>query len=524
MAEKKTPRVAKVSIPTVHDEMSVAGCLLVEPARAWQALADKGLSREHFTLAEALRPFSAVERLVGAGAPLDMRAIMSEGGITDAQANILVNVACICAQLPGLAARIILAYHRRQLKGLADGADSLEALRLAATKLVADLPSAGRSATALIPLANLSDPPEEQDNPAALFKNGWLRKGGGAILVAPSGVGKSVFTIQAATLWAMGKAAFGIEPVRPLRIAIIQAEDDAEEVAFFRNNIREGLAVVCGCERLAVDDAMKIGVRVTELVGATGEVFVSRLGDLLKEHPDVDLVIVNPFQSYFGGDVSHNAAVTEFLRAWLDPLIKPARAAVLFVHHTNRPPNAKERRGWGTDVFSAYVGAGGAELVNWARAVLALMPVEDVPGVFRLVAGKRGQRLGWKDNTGARTTQRLIVHHESLVFWREATDEETAAASGSVTSSMKSFDPVKDADKLAEALRVTAMQAPALRDYAEETFGRDRGRKAYKYLTEHLKGFMLSSSRAKHKGALFFGTLPDAEAAARNWDAEKGGV
>lgn len=70
---------------------------------------------------------------------------------------------------------------------------------------------------------------------APLFKRGWLRKGGGAFIVAPSGVGKSVFTVQAAICWSLGKAAFGVEPVRPLKIAVIQAEDDREEVGYFRN-------------------------------------------------------------------------------------------------------------------------------------------------------------------------------------------------------------------------------------------------------------------------------------------------
>ena len=39
--------------------------------------------------------------------------------------------------------------------------------------------------------------------------------------------------------------------------------------------------------------------------------------------------------------------------------------------------------------------AGGAEIVNWARAILSLMPTK-IPGMFRLCAGKRGQRLGWE--------------------------------------------------------------------------------------------------------------------------------
>ena len=43
---------------------------------------------------------------------------------------------------------------------------------------------------------------------------------------------------------------------------------------------------------------------------------------------------------------------------------------------------------------SAYDGAGSAEFSNWPRAVLSLLPTK-LPGEYRLVAGKRGQRLRW---------------------------------------------------------------------------------------------------------------------------------
>jgi hypothetical protein len=507
----------------VNSERALAGALL-DDANVVVPMIDRyGIDLQHFVDEKSLRVVSAVKRLREAGVPIDHASIFAQSGSSAADVAQLIALGCRPFEIPGHAKQLIVSLARRQLKGALEEASDVETLRTALAQMLADLPSVGRDAPELQPLASLSDPPAEKDNKSALFKNGWLRKGGGAMLIAPSGVGKSVWTLQAAILWAMGKAAFGIEPVRPLVIAVIQAEDDNEEVAFFRNNIADGLVVDAGYDRAAVHAAMQSSVLLSEMVGAAGESFIERVGALLKARPDIDLLIVNPFQSYFGGDVAHNSEVTAFLRAGLDPLIKPGRVGVIFVNHTNKPPNAKERKGWGTDAFSAYIGAGGAELVNWARAVLALMPVENIPGLFRLVAGKRGQRLGWTDDTGARTTQRLIAHHEPpLVFWRDATAEETAAASGSVMPTMKTFDPVKDAELLADRLRESAMQAPALRDYAEETFGRDRGRKAYKWFAEHLKGFMLSSARAKHKGALFYGTQPDAEAAARNWDAEKG--
>jgi hypothetical protein len=304
-----------------------------------------------------------------------------------------------------------------------------------------------------VPLGQLPDPLPENENPAALFKNGWLRKGGGAFIVAPSGVGKSSLTIQAAMCWSLGREFFGIFPVRRLRIGIIQSEDDQTEVSWFRNSIRDGLvsdfdfsldelnstlgAIVPGRE-----EPVDAHVEMFRLVGLTGEAFVNAVGAILDNRPDIDLLIVNPFHAYFGADVSKNSEVSQFLRTWLDPEIKSPlddgkdRAGVIFVHHTNKPPSKDdEREFWGVDQFAAYIGAGGAELVNWARAVLSLMPTK-VEGVYRLCAGKRGQRLEWVDisDPSKRVRCKLMKHGEgNRIIWLpcgEADAAEVAEAAG----------------------------------------------------------------------------------------------
>ncbi len=367
-------------------------------------------------------------------------------------------------------------------------------------------------------LGGLPDPKPEEENPAALFKRGWLRKGGGAFLIAPSGVGKSTFTIQAATLWAMGLPAFGIEPVKPLTVAIIQAEDDDEEMADFRNQIMDGLEEVCGIDRDQIRDALENRVLLPRVVGAVGESFISAVETVLDQHPEIDLLIINPFQSYFGGDVSRNAELSAFLRTGLDPLIKPARAGVLFVHHTNKPPNAKDRSGWGTDTFAAYVGAGGAEIVNWSRAALALMPVESLPGAFQLTAGKRGKRLGWTDPDGNPTNSQLIAHSDGRIFWREATTDEVATVGNKRAGKGGKGDPEKDAGQLAESLRTQAASYADARALAYEMFQRTRGRTAFDYLKDRPEKYFLSTVRAEEKGCMFIGVEPEATALARAFD------
>ncbi|MEI7902783.1 MAG: AAA family ATPase [bacterium] len=297
---------------------------------------------------------------------------------------------------------------------------------------------------ARVPLGLFPKPLPEKDNPAALFCGGWLRKGGGAFIVAPSGVGKSVMTIQCAICWALGKPFFGVAPVRPLRIEIIQAEDDNNEIAFFRDKITEGLVNDFGFDEMEIEHVLgtpdcpeSARVRMSKAVALTGQAFVEEIAELLRVDPLIDLVMVNPFQSYFGADCSKNVELSTFFRNWLDSAIKHPddfgvdRAAVMFIHHTNKPPSDKdEREGWGVDMFAQYIGAGGAEIVNWSRAILSLMPTK-IRGCFRLCAGKRGQRLGWEDvATGKPTFTKILKHADSgSIYWKPASPEDEAELS-----------------------------------------------------------------------------------------------
>ena len=306
----------------------------------------------------------------------------------------------------------------------------------AAAQIAAQIPPRRHCSHQRVAVGQLPKPLPEKENPAALFENGWLRKGGGAFIVAPSGVGKSVLTLQAAFCWALGREFMGITPVRPLDIVIIQAEDDRDEIAFFRDCIRRGLVNEFGFTEEELDvalgthDPSTARVHMYKVVAKVGETFVQEVGAYLDDYPSTDLIMVNPFQSYFGADCSKNVDISQFLRVWLDKEIKdPAdegkdRAAVMFVHHTNKPPSSNDdREGWGVDQFAAYIGSGGAEMVNWARAILSLMPTK-LEGVFRLCAGKRGQRLKWIDvSTGKRTRCKIIKHAEGEdVYWRPCDD------------------------------------------------------------------------------------------------------
>ena len=81
-----------------------------------------------------------------------------------------------------------------------------------------------------ISLDVLSDFDAEND-PDNVLGNRWLCKGGSCLFVGQSGIGKSSLCMQLAISWGLGRTTFGIRPERPLKSLIVQAENDAGDVA-----------------------------------------------------------------------------------------------------------------------------------------------------------------------------------------------------------------------------------------------------------------------------------------------------
>ena len=273
-------------------------------------------------------------------------------------------------------------------------------------------------------LADVAEPPPEDVNPRVILKNGYLRKGQGLMIVSTSGAGKSVMSIQLALFWAMGKPIWGMVPNRPLKVGIIQSEDDAEELAFFRRNMIGGLKAGYGW----TDEELKAAmgrVMFEQMIGVTGDSFTARLKEIQRKQ-NYDVVIVNPLFSFFGGDLSNNQDDSHFFRDGIDPIIKnPAYGcAIVFVHHAKKPPGSGERKGWGTDAFAQYIGAGGTDVAGWTRAQLVLMPIDEHYGWYYLIAAKRGGKLGWKDANGNSTNELVIAYGKNHVYWRTPEIEE----------------------------------------------------------------------------------------------------
>src|SRR5688572_7473410 len=92
-------------------------------------------------------------------------------------------------------------------------------------------------------LKDLCRAPAPQDDPATLLGRRYLFRGGALLLVGPTGIGKSSFSMQCMLSWALGQPVFGIAPFRPLKSLLIQAENDEGDLAEMRDGVVKGLSL-----------------------------------------------------------------------------------------------------------------------------------------------------------------------------------------------------------------------------------------------------------------------------------------
>lgn len=271
------------------------------------------------------------------------------------------------------------------------------------------------------PIAELARP--EADDPDELLRHRFLCRGGGLLLAAPTGIGKSTLSIQFALCWALGREALGIAPARPLRSLHIQAENDDGDLAELRDGICDGLEFT-EADRAEAFERVTFST-VDDLCGLT---FIAQAFTPLVEQHRPDLVFVDPLLSYIGADASKQEAVSPWLRNGINPVLHRTGTGLVLVHHVNKPPTGEAKREWKAGDF-AYIGSGSADLANWARAVIAIRSLGD-HSVFELHLGKRGKRVGWTDPDGRPCYSRRIAHGTDGIYWREAQADEGPAPAG----------------------------------------------------------------------------------------------
>jgi len=228
---------------------------------------------------------------------------------------------------------------------------------------------------------------KETEDPTQLLGKRWICRGGSALWVGSSGLGKSVLCMQAAITWAIAESFFGINPHgNGLKSLIIQAENDEGDVAESIQGVFKAMSLTEKQKALVMAN-----VTIVRDCTSTGEKFVDRVRRLVEKHKP-DLVWIDPLLAFIGGDLSSQETASAFLRNMLNPLSLSAGFAWMLIHHTPKP--VREGNGYqGAD--KAYSGFGSSELTNWARSVLTLAPCgDDADGkrIYRLEVTKRGKR------------------------------------------------------------------------------------------------------------------------------------
>jgi RecA-family ATPase len=284
------------------------------------------------------------------------------------------------------------------------------------------------------------------DDSATLLGNRYLCRCGGMFIVAPSGKGKSSLAAYLATEWAIGGDPLGIKANGELRTLIMQAEDDMGDLTEMTRWITEA--------GFTEDKLLKIArnTHIEPVNDVVGDRFLDVLDSLCKQwRPDI--VIINPYTSYLGDDAKDEKAANHFLRECLTPVLKRHQCAAIIMHHTPKTQFSPSADFTTTDFM--YRGSGCASMTNWARAYLVFEPANE-NGLFRFVAAKRGERIGWNRKV------RFFRHSRvpGVIKWEQADTEEVEAVLTKKQGNAK--PPLSDSDLLSmfsETEPITKAQA-----------------------------------------------------------------
>jgi hypothetical protein len=252
----------------------------------------------------------------------------------------------------------------------------------------------------------------------------WGCRGELVLFVGPAGVGKSSSSMQMDACWAVGREAFGIKPSGALKILCIQAEDDKGDLHEMMKGVVDGLTFADGKKFTDEDKKMLASnLHYVRHNRTNGEAFLAKVVPQYLAMYKPDLLRLNPLHAYLGGDPSDPKVVSPFLRTQLMTLLQKYGCLGLINHHTSKIIN-RDTRNWRTLDWS-YASAGSAELTNAPRAILAIDPTA-APHVFRFIAAKRGNRIGWKDEKGKTEAIRYFCQsrEEGKILWTPATPED----------------------------------------------------------------------------------------------------
>ena len=201
--------------------------------------------------------------------------------------------------------------------------------------------------------------------------------------------------------------AFHVAPVKPLRSLLIQAENDAGDLAEMYQGVRQGMGLTPEQEAI-LDDRIFIYRDTTR----TGPEFVDAAAALVERHKP-DLVWADPLLNYIGDEISEQRVISEFCCKLLNAVSLRTGVVWCLLHHTGKPSKDPKAASHWTASDLAYSGLGSSALVNWARETAVLVRLktpEGEPPTFQFSMTKRRVRAGLQDMAGAPTDTIFLRH------------------------------------------------------------------------------------------------------------------
>lgn len=262
---------------------------------------------------------------------------------------------------------------------------------------------------------------KDQPDPNTLVGHRWLVREGNSLWAGGAGYGKSSLLMQISTYWACAQPIFGIKPLRPLKILIVQAENDDFDMAEMFNGVLAGIEAAGDLN--AIDRTkLEQNLHLARVDGVSGRAFIAELETLLTAYKP-EIVWIDPLFAFAGCDLLDSKATGYFLRELLFPMFKKYRCCGNVVHHVGKPPRSQNDNAVTTAIDEQYLSFGSSEIQNAFRAINVLKPpTKEHPGVYKLVLSKRGQRAGAKSPDGEHTRDIFLEQAFPHICWLQVSE------------------------------------------------------------------------------------------------------
>ena len=207
------------------------------------------------------------------------------------------------------------------------------------------------------------------------------------LIIAASGIGKSVLAMQMAILFATGRDLWKLKPHKARKVVLIQAENNFLDLV----EPAQSITRILGLSETEKADLRK-NFRVISDDTHSGEGFVRLLSSICDRYKP-EIVIVDPLMAYIGGEISKQEVCTKFFRNGINPVIHRHNIGLIVLHHTGKP-RSKDLKNFEQNTDLEYLGIGSSDITNWARAVSIIMPSQHDKNIYEFKHVKRGKRTG----------------------------------------------------------------------------------------------------------------------------------